>query len=383
MSVFVASTYISEARRTAIDDLLFEVCDELHLSQTRHDLAANRYKTIGQLLRAPGSPFAGQDPEVYPQGSMRLGTTVRPLDGPFDLDFVCQLSLPYFSVDPMALLNQLFTFFKANERYKDMVERKNRCVRLNYADDFYMDILPACRDTAAGLTCIRVPDRAMKGWKGSNPIGYVDWFQQRSRYRMYKFAAARDMQPLPDLEATEEKEVLQLVVQLLKRWRDLFYSRSEFPPISVVLTTLAADLYGGESSTSEALLNVLNGIVRPLDEADAEGRRLVIPNPVHPDEDFSERWDDLDDAYAEFDRGIHHFADCWRDIYSNESNPKAALAEIFGEVVGTVVEKQARRTQSLREKSLLGVKSSGIISSASSAVSRMRPNTNHGDAETR
>jgi hypothetical protein len=146
-----------------------------HLSQTRHDLAANRYKTIGQLLCARESPFADQDPEVYPQGSMRLGTTVRPLDGPFDLDFVRQLSLPYFAVDPIALLTQLFTFFKANERYKDMVERKNRCVRLNYADDFYMDILPACRDTAAGLTCIRVPDRAMKGWKGSNPIGYTDW----------------------------------------------------------------------------------------------------------------------------------------------------------------------------------------------------------------
>lgn len=159
-----------------------------HLSQTRHDLAANRYKTIGQLLCARESPFADQDPEVYPQGSMRLGTTVRPLDGPSDLDFVRQLSLPYFAVDPMALLTQLFTFFKANERYKDMVERKNRCVRFNNADDFYIDILPACRDTAAGLTCIRVPDRAMKGWKGSNPIGYTDWFQQRSRYRRYKFA---------------------------------------------------------------------------------------------------------------------------------------------------------------------------------------------------
>jgi hypothetical protein len=200
---------------------------------------------------------------------------------------------------------------------------------------------------------------------------------------MYKFAAARDIQPVPNLEATEEKEVLQLIVQLLKRWRDRFYSRSKFPPISVVLTTLAADLYGGESSTSEALLNVLNGIVRRLDEAHAEGRRLVIPNPVHPDEDFSERWDELDDDYAEFDRGIRRFAVRWRDIYSNEPNPRGALGELFGEVVGNVVEKQARRTQSLRERSLLGVKSSGIISSASSAVSRMRPNTNHGHAETR
>ena len=309
--------HMTEGRQRAFDDLLFEICDELQLSPTRHKLAEQRYRTIGELLSSPGSPFAEDDPDIYPQGSMRLGTTVKPVDGPFDLDFVLQLSVLYHRENPMELLDQLFEFFKASDRYKEMTEKKNRCIRITYADEFYMDILPACRDNGACTTCIQVPDVAAVDWKGSNPIGYASWFHKRSQYRMYKFAVAeaRDMQPLPALQATEEKEVLQLVVQLLKRWRDLFYSRSKYPPISVVLTTLAANLYSGEPSTAQALLNVLDGIVRCLDDAHSRGERLRVPNPVHHDEDFSERWNNRDEAYKHFDAGIRHFAKRWRDIY--------------------------------------------------------------------
>ena len=60
-----------------------------------------------------------------------------------------------------------------------MVSPKNRCVRITYANEFYMDILPACKDSTAGGTCIRVPDRDMRAWTASNPIGYADWFHQQ------------------------------------------------------------------------------------------------------------------------------------------------------------------------------------------------------------
>jgi hypothetical protein len=175
--------------------------------------------------------------------------------------------------------------------------------------------------------------------------------------------------------------VLQLVVQLLKRWRDLFYTEGEFPPISIVLTTLAADLYRGEESTSEALLNVLDGIVRRVDDAHAQNRRLAVRNPMHPDEDFSERWDNRDEAYSQFEQGIRQFAARWREICESGKNPKSAFVELFGEVVPTVLEKQARHTQELRESQRLGVKASGVITSTAGAAAHMRPNTNHGNDE--
>lgn len=381
MLEYSTQTFGSSQRRTAFDDLLFEICEELQISQARYDLAEQRYKTIGSLLCAPGSPFVDEDPQIYPQGSMRLGTTVHPVDGPFDLDFVCQLSVPYRPENPMELLDRLYSFFKTSDRYKNMVERKNRCIRIVYADDFYMDILPACMDRGTCRTCVQVPDRALRCWKASNPIGYAEWFHQKSQYRMYKFAAARDMQPLPGLEATEEKEVLQLVVQLLKRWRDRFYAESDFPPISVVLTTLAGDLYRGEESTSEALLNVLDGIVGRIDFAHAHSRRLSVLNPVHRAEDFSERWDNRDTAYDEFVKGIRDFAKRWREVCESGEDPKPAFAELFGEVVSTVLEKRANRTQSLRENQKLGVRSTGVLAAVSASVTSLRPNTNHGNEE--
>ena len=118
-----------------------------------------------------------------------------------------------------------------------------------------MDILPACRDDYNGGTCIQVPDRDLRHWKPSNPIAYADWFKNASRRIIVKFSdslqglivAEATVEPLPALQATEEKTMLQLVVQFLKRWRDVHYANSEYPPISIVLTTLAADLYTGSS----------------------------------------------------------------------------------------------------------------------------------------
>jgi len=83
--------------------------------------------------------------------------------------------------------------------------------------------------------------------------------------------------------------------------------------------------------------------------------------------------------------GIRHFAKRWREIYMHEDDPKKAFVDLFGGVVGTVVEKRAVRLQESRMKAQLGVKASGIITSASSAasVARIRPNTNHGAPATR
>ena len=148
-----------------------------------------------------------------------------------------------------------------------MVTKKNRCVRIEYKDEFWLDILPSCRDDQNGGTCIQVPDRDIHHWKPSNPIGYADWFKNASRRIIVKFSDSRrelivaeaTVEPLPALQATEEKTMLQLVVQLLKRWRDVHYANTEYPPISIVLTTLAADLYTGEQSITTALLEVLEG----------------------------------------------------------------------------------------------------------------------------
>ena len=198
----------------------------------------------------------------------------------------------------MALIQTLYSFLRTNSTYRPMTSLKNRCVRLEYADEFYMDVLPACRNSAVGGTCVKVPDRNLKGWSDSNPLGYIEWFKRRSRMllvgRMFDKAAA-----VPEQQAVGEKRPLELVVQLIKRWRDLYYAggNPDLAPISIVLATLAGQAYNGEQSVSKALTCVLGGIVRYIDDARGRAGRLHVPNPSNEKESLSERWDANPSAY--------------------------------------------------------------------------------------
>src|SRR5580704_6063505 len=258
----------------ALDELLIQVCEELQLTPTRYDLAVARYDALNKVLESAASPFRFSEPEIYPQGSMALGTTVTPIEGPHDLDFVLELSRSHVGVDPMGLIRLLYGFLRQHGTYRSMTSLKRRCVRIEYADEFYMDVLPACRNLALGGTCVKVPDRSVQGWSDSNPKGYIHWFKKRSRMifvgRMMDKAA-----PIPDQQAVAEKEVLQLLVQLSKRWRDLYYANAdcELAPISVVLTTLAAETYRGERYVSQALTSMLDGVVDLIDQSRRRGER--------------------------------------------------------------------------------------------------------------
>ena len=65
-----------------------------------------------------------------------------------------------------------------------MTSLKNRVVRLTYADEFYMDILPAYSDRSLGGTCILVPDRKTLSLCPSNPVGFIQWFRSRCLLRV-------------------------------------------------------------------------------------------------------------------------------------------------------------------------------------------------------
>src|SRR5207245_1201877 len=117
--------------------------------------------------------------------------------------------------------------------------------------------------------------------------------------------------PLPAQQRAEDKRPLQLIVQLMKRWRDLYYDNPDGAPISIVLTTLAAEHYHGEQSICEGLLFVLNRIVDAIANAHQRGVRLVVCNPSNPAEDLSERWDTAPVSYQMFTAGIQEFAAKW------------------------------------------------------------------------
>lgn len=376
---------LSASPMTQLDDLLDRAGTKLQLSQTAYDLAVERYRAIAEWLRAEGSPLAGYDFDIYPQGSLRIGTTVK-LRGQkeFDLDFVCEFGVdPSAFPDPIKLLDMIEERLLAHGTYRHMVERKNRCIRVTYANEFYMDILPACPSPSVclyGEHCVVVPDCDADDWKPSNPKGYALWYESRAREAVVELK--KSVEPLPEQQAYEDLATLNRVVQLIKRHRDIFFDNAPKgrAPISVVLTTLAARNYTGHASVSEAMAVVLDGIVRAI--PDLPQGRLKVTNPTNPDEDFSERWDAHPEAYLAFVSWVRGFRAKWNELMQQRGihNVKAALEKMFGErIAKEVVEEHVKAYEEPRQTGGLGVgKGTGIIVPASSSATTIPRNTFYG-----
>ncbi len=375
--------FFTESFETQIDDLLFRICIELQLDDKRYKLAETHYQAVGKWLEARESPVAVLRPTIYPQGSMRLNTTVKPLIGDeYDLDFVCELICePSFFRHPVEALDLIEQRLRDNNIYRPMIERMPRCIRLNYEHQFHMDILPACKDSDNGGTCIVVPDRRLEDWKPSDPKGYASWFESRAS-QLLVGQLLEKAEPIPDQEAVKEKATLKLAVQLLKRWRDVHYkSNPDVAPISVVLTTLSAQMYRGERSLARAIARILTDI---SDLAERSYPRIKVPNPSNADEDLSERWDAKPEAYREFVKGIAKLDAQWTALMQTRGIDRVTrvLESLFGEEIAKqVVEKQTRDIEAARGHSELAMKKgSGIIASlASSSVIPIRHNTFYGD----
>src|SRR5712664_4182042 len=273
---------------TIVDDLLSLICQQLQITDSQHRQAESRYEALAFALDAPRSPLSGHGPALYPQGSLKLGTTVRPLGREeFDVDIVCELATDARQFPhPPALITGIAKYLNMLPAYVGKIRTKNRCVRIAYSDQFHMDVLPACQDPFNGGSHLVVPDRDSQGWKPSNPKGYARWFESRCAYTL-KLVEGKS-EPIPPKEPVAVKPTLKLATQLLKRWRDVKYvEHKNLAPISIVLTTLAGLHFAGQDSVSVALAGILDKI---NGETAGSVSRVVVVNPVNEAEDLSEKW---------------------------------------------------------------------------------------------
>jgi SMODS domain-containing protein len=376
-----SASFFTETVENQLDDLLMRICVELQLDESRYQLTEASYRSVGKWLESEHF-ISVLKPAIYPQGSMRLGTTVKPLSGDeYDLDFVCELSCTtdYFT-DPAKALDLIEYALRSNANYDPMVERLKRCIRLNFSRKFHMDILPACRDQKNAGTCILVPDDKLKCWTASNPKGYASWFDDRARQSLVRGTFDK-AEPIPGQERVQRKSPLKLCVQLLKRERDLRYrNRPEAAPISIVLTTLAAHFYRGEQSIALAMRDILSGICGQIL---SNRPRLVVLNPKNSDEDLSECWDSKPGTYGEFVSGIGEFNAQWTALLQTRGihNVARLLERFFGEELARgAVAKQTQDIETLRGRNELGMKkASGIMTGlASSSVVAIKPHTFYG-----
>jgi hypothetical protein len=369
------------SNRELLDDLLIRICHRLQLSRTQYELAKQHYEAICGWLNAENSPLLVVDPDLYPQGSMALGTTVKPLyQEEYDVDLVCELRLnPRTLTSPLKLLDVIEQRLKDSQVYRPLVDRMPRCIRVNYEHKFHLDILPACPDPNSKIGALLIPDCKNNYWRSTNPKGLINWFKLaalKRRVRGIQDAAAAA--PLPVPENVDEKNTLQLTVQLLKRMRDVHFSDDlSKGPASVILTVLAGTHYEGEQSVSENLKITL----LKIKESIPEYGRLSVQHP-RADEDLSEKWDDRD-RYAAFISMLDSLISKIDrlDQAKNMGDRSAILRQLFDEnIVRAVYEEQAEELEKMRDARRIGVtKKNGIAALAASVTNPIRKNTFYGD----
>ena len=302
-----------------------ELAGCLDIPESAYEKAEARYEDLGKWFSRKEAHCAPFNPHIHPQGSFRLGTVINAEE--YDLDFGCRLregitKATHTQEQLKKLVGLDLEEYRLARGIEHKLDEKNRCWRLKYKDElaFHMDAVPSIPEEqqqrvllesamvkygaeralaesvtqhAGSITDNRMPNYAQvsPAWKISNSEGYAKWFESRMKLAsrlMEGRAMLVKAATVDELPARKWKSPLQRSIQILKCHRDrMFEDNSDSKPISIILTTLAAEAYQGEQDVTDAL----EGILSRMGDLVRKGKPRV-PNPVNPVEDFADKWYD-------------------------------------------------------------------------------------------
>jgi hypothetical protein len=243
--------------------------ERIKLDDTRVDKIQKAHNAVREYLEKD-EEVKEKYYETFLQGSYALNTAVCPQgDGEFDVDVILSLNLKSSAGildNAYDTINWLAQRLKKSARYGDKVKIKNKCLRLNYAGEFHMDITPShCDGDTDGV--LLVPPH----WKESHPKGYKKWCKQ-----VHKSSG----------------ETFYQVTKMLKWWRNIHFG-DDGQPRSIILTTLVGMHIPSQSeSYDEALLNTMLAIDSFLQDQTLVPR---ICNPSLKSENLAQNW-----SYGDF-----------------------------------------------------------------------------------
>ena len=320
------------------EELLARIAQELELDQTRKERMDKAYKKVLEVLRKDEVFFKEYELELYAQGSVRISTTVKPINrADFDLDTVLHIYDLHKKFDPTKIYNALVRVLEADTYYESILEKKDRCVRLNFKGDFHIDILPGCMIELDDRNRIAIPEKKLNSWSSGNPRGFGDWFltiaDSHQSFMLETFArtlikAEVEGEPLPDSDLYLKTPV-QRSVQLVKRYRDIYFENREYRVSSIVITTLMGQFYDKEGSIYETIDNVLNKIKNSYNKALQDGKRFKITNPVDLDEVFTDSWTDA--HYVSFFGFVEDLYKKWEFLKQEFDKSGEKYVLLFGE----------------------------------------------------
>lgn len=301
-------------RDRVLRDQLSALAENLDLPESAYLLALERFTEIGEWLEEQDQEANRRPPAIYAQGSFRLGTMIAPLEqgAEFDVDLVYERGLLRSSTSQARLKDEAgehlreFAQSKFDSGYAPTVREKRRCWALEWHNEpFHMDVLPAIPDDETQNESILITDTTVSYWQKSAPKDYASWFEDQMQESFQdirqRYARERDLE-IDNVDRWRVRTPLQRTIQIMKRHRDvLFEYDSEVKPASIIITTLAAHYFQNEPDLLQSLRSISERI------AGASFRRSnswYIGNPVRPEENFADRWNEDERLPAAFENWI-------------------------------------------------------------------------------
>jgi hypothetical protein len=292
--------------------------DKVNLNQSRLDDLNSRVDAITEVLKAD-EDLELRVLDTVPQGSWAHRTIIRPpLGKEFDADFLVQLTEDaIWNADPQQYSDAIWKALHNHGTYALMTTRKNRCIRVRYANFCHIDIVPyVVRSDGYEV----IVNRETNAFETTNPVGFTSWLQEKD-----------------DLTAGN----LRKAIRLLKYLRD---RRGAFAIRSVLLTTLVGNVVDSwRTFDPDYYKDVPTTLVHVLEDLDvwlqARPYKPSITDPSCPSTSFDHRWTDQQysacrekvyqlspDVRAAYDKeGVEASITAWRSVFGNDF-PKTLTA---------------------------------------------------------
>ena len=175
------------------------------------------------------------------QGSLGLDTLIKPVrdDDGYDADIQVVMN-PTPNWEPRDYLQALSETLAQDGNYADKIRLGTRCVTLDFAGNFHLDVVPRITEGGTHLIC----NRATNCFEPTDGTGFRDWFSDKSRIT---------------------KVNLKRVVRLLKYLRD---RQDNYVAKSILLTTLAGNAIRSSDREEESVRTVADTLTTVLTRMD-------------------------------------------------------------------------------------------------------------------
>ncbi len=268
--------------------------DEVNINQSRIDRLTSGVKGVNGCLKNNLKGYQNMER----QGSYALGTLIKPVDNNNEYDADIQIVMnPNDDWDPKDYVDAIHRTLKQNQTYADKLRLKTRCVTIDYAGYFHLDVVPRVTINGKHYICNRRDNK----FEPTDGTGYRDWFNEKNRITGGN---------------------LKRAVRLLKYLRD---HKGNYTAKSILLTTLAGNAIEPSDEGKEAVGTVSDTLVTILTRMDEYLQRHPtmpeIENPVLSTETFNRHWDQT--KYANFRRRVHSHAHTASEAFNAESTDEA------------------------------------------------------------